>query len=204
MFDGHDDLGSNALGDVAPEVACQREQAEPTVSSEIDTFVFDCSKLTSIPKEEVQWVHDDLYQWRNFAARAVSKDDAYYELGGQWMEQQYNDQRTEHAAKVTKLKEKHEFKGKPLVDPPEFDEAVRDTDKQPYWIPGAFPTIFQNEIGDPYNVVLEDVYREAWGPHILRGKGWVGQSHQTLMFWWINMNIDENCEREEVVCARQS
>ena len=37
--------------------------------------------------------------------------------------------------------------GKPLVDAPEFGDRLRDTDKQPYWIPGAFPTIFQNETG---------------------------------------------------------
>jgi endonuclease/exonuclease/phosphatase family metal-dependent hydrolase len=37
---------------------------------------------------------------------------------------------------------------KPLVDPPEFGERIRDLDKKPRWIPGAFPTIFQNETGD--------------------------------------------------------
>ena len=93
LSDGDGDLASDAAGDMAPGAACQRERAEPTVSSETDTFVFDCRKLNSIPKEEVQWVHDDLYQWRSFATRAVSKDDAYYKLAGQWLEQQYNDHR---------------------------------------------------------------------------------------------------------------
>ena len=47
--------------------------------------------------------------------------------------------------------------GKPLVDPPEFADRIRDTDKEPHWIPGAFPTIFQNETGDPFNFVLRSL-----------------------------------------------
>ena len=35
--------------------------------------------------------------------------------------------------------------GKPLVPPPEFGERIRDTDKEAGWIPGAFPTLLQNE-----------------------------------------------------------
>ena len=60
LSDGDCDLASDAAGDMAPGAARQRERVEPTVSSETDTFVFDCRKLNSIPKEEVQWVHDDL------------------------------------------------------------------------------------------------------------------------------------------------
>ena len=76
---------------------------------------------------------------------------------------------------------------KPLVDPPEFGDRVRDTDKEPYWIPGAFPTIFQNETGDPYNYVLKEVDLVTWGPHVLRSKGWIAQAHMTFMYWWVNM-----------------
>jgi len=46
--------------------------------------------------------------------------------------------------------------GEPLVDPPEFAERIRDTDKMPFWIPGAFPTIFQNETGDAHNYQLKE------------------------------------------------
>ena len=38
--------------------------------------------------------------------------------------------------------------GKPLVEPPEYGDRINDTEKEAYWIPGAFPTIFQNETGD--------------------------------------------------------
>ena len=38
--------------------------------------------------------------------------------------------------------------GKPLVEAPEFGDRVRDTNKEPYWIPGAFPNDFQHETGD--------------------------------------------------------
>ena len=60
---------------------------------------------------------------------------------------------------------------KPLVDPPEFDERVRDTDRQPYWIPGTFPTLFQNETGDPYNCPEKEVDLVTWGPHVMRSRG---------------------------------
>ena len=40
--------------------------------------------------------------------------------------------------------------GKPLVDPPEFGERVQDIyNKDPYWVPGAFPGIFQKRDGRP-------------------------------------------------------
>jgi len=76
---------------------------------------------------------------------------------------------------------------KPLVDPPEFGDRIKDTDKEPYWIPGAFPTIFQNETGDPYNYVHKEVDLITWGPHVLRAKGWHAQAHMTFMYWWMNM-----------------
>ena len=79
------------------------------------------------------------------------------------------------------------FKGKPLVDPPEFGDRVRDTDKVPYWIPGAFPTIFQNETGDPYNYEDTEVDLVTWGPHVMRSKGWFAQAHMTFLYWWLNM-----------------
>ena len=47
--------------------------------------------------------------------------------------------------------------GNPLIDPPEFGDRVRDTDRDPFWIPGAFPTIFQNETGDPYEAPKKEV-----------------------------------------------
>ena len=31
---------------------------------------------------------------------------------------------------------------KPLVEPPILGDRVRDTDREPHWIPGTFPTIF--------------------------------------------------------------
>ena len=48
---------------------------------------------------------------------------------------------------------------KPLLDPPEIDDEagpIRDTDEVAGWIPGAFPFIFQNEAGDPYNLKLDE------------------------------------------------
>ncbi len=73
------------------------------------------------------------------------------------------------------------------MNPPELGDLVRDTDKEPYWIPGAFPTIFQNETGDPHNAPLKEVDLEKWGPHILRPKGWRAQAHVTFMYWFFNM-----------------
>ena len=77
--------------------------------------------------------------------------------------------------------------GKPVVDPPEFDARIRDSDKEAYWIPAAFPTIFQNETGDPHNFVDKEPDLEDWGPHILRSRGWLAQAHMTFMYWWTNM-----------------
>ena len=68
---------------------------------------------------------------------------------------------------------------KPLVEAPEFGDRVRDTDKEPYWIPGAFPTIFQNETGDLHNYVLKEPDLITWGPHIMRSRGWHTQAHVT-------------------------
>ena len=76
---------------------------------------------------------------------------------------------------------------KPLVDPPEFGDRIKDTDKEPFWIPGAFPTIFQNETGDPHNYITKEVDLTLWGPHVLRSKGWAAQAHMTFMYWWMNM-----------------
>ena len=76
---------------------------------------------------------------------------------------------------------------KPLVDPPAFAERIRDTDKIPYWIPGAFPTIFQNQTGDPHNYVLKEPDLVTWGPHVMSSKGWAAQAHMTFMYWWMNM-----------------
>ena len=50
-----------------------------------------------------------------------------------------------------------QIEGKPMVDPPELDAEglVRDTDETPGWIPGTFPTIFQNETGEQHNYLLK-------------------------------------------------
>ena len=74
-----------------------------------------------------------------------------------------------------------------MVDAPEIAERIRDTDKEAGWIPGAFPTIMQNETGDPYNYVDKEVDRVQWGPCILRSKGWRAQGHMTFMYWWVNV-----------------
>ena len=50
----------------------------------------------------------------------------------------------------------------PLVEAPEFGDRVRDTDKERYWIPGAFPTIFQNEMGDLHNYVMKEPDMLTW------------------------------------------
>ena len=69
----------------------------------------------------------------------------------------------------------------PLVDPPEFGERVQDIHNQdPYWIPGAFPTVFQNETGDPYNAPLRPVDLLTWGPHALRSRGWCAQTPHNI------------------------
>ncbi len=76
---------------------------------------------------------------------------------------------------------------KPLVDPPEFGDRIRDLEKKPFWIPGAFPTIFQNETGDPYNWHEKEPELTTWGPHVMRSRGWIAQAHMTFMYWWFNM-----------------
>jgi len=86
-----------------------------------------------------------------------------------------------------KLARRRLEKDKPLVDPPELGDLIRDSDKQPYWIPGAFPTIFQNETGDPYNYFFKEPDLQLWGPHILMSKGWVAQEHPTFLYWWLNL-----------------
>ena len=77
--------------------------------------------------------------------------------------------------------------GKPVVDPPDLGDRIRDTDKEPFWIPVAFPTIFQTESGDPYNWVLEESDLITWGPHVMRSRGWHAQAHMTFMYWWLEM-----------------
>ena len=78
---------------------------------------------------------------------------------------------------------------KPVVDPPELDAEglVRDTDETPGWIPGTFPTIFQNATGDPHSYLLKKPDLESWGLHVLRSRGWRAQAHMTFMYWWTNM-----------------
>ena len=59
---------------------------------------------------------------------------------------------------------------KPLLGPPEFDDEtgpIRGTDEVVGWIPGALPSIFQNEWGDPYNLKLDKPDLVTWGPHVL-------------------------------------
>ena len=94
---------------------------------------------------------------------------------------------------------KRPAKDVPLVDPPEFGERVQDLYNQdPYWIPGAFPTILQNETGDPYNAPLRSVDQSTWGPHVMRSKGWAAQVLTTFMYWWINF-----IHRIEVLAAKK-
>ena len=79
---------------------------------------------------------------------------------------------------------------KSLLDPPEIDAEIgpiRDTDEVVGWIPGVFPSIFQNETGDPYNFKLAKTDLVTWGPHVLRSRGWAAQAHMTFMYWWTNM-----------------
>ena len=75
---------------------------------------------------------------------------------------------------------------KTMVDPPEFDSKIRDSDREPHWVPGIFPTIFQNETGDPFNYYLKEVNLTQWGPHVLMSKGWAAQMHATFLYWWMN------------------
>ena len=66
--------------------------------------------------------------------------------------------------------------GKPLVEAPEFGERIRDTDKEAYWIPGAFPNIFQNQTGDLHSYKWKEPDMLTWGPHIMRSRGWYAQA----------------------------
>jgi hypothetical protein len=88
--------------------------------------------------------------------------------------------------------------GKPLVEAPEFGDRVRDTDKDPYWIPGAFPNIFQNQTGDLHNAPLKEPDMLTWGPHIMRSRGWHAQAHMTFCYWWLNM-----LQRTQVLSAKK-
>ena len=90
---------------------------------------------------------------------------------------------------------------KPLLDPPELDDEtgpIRDTDEVAGWIPGAFPSIFQNETGDPYNFILAKPDLATWGPHVLRSRGWAAQAHVTFMYWWMN-----TCQRIKALGAKK-
>ena len=96
---------------------------------------------------------------------------------------------------------KNKLDDKPLLDPPEIDAQkgpIRDTDEVAGWIPAAFPSIFQNEKGDPYNFKLEKPDLCTWGPHILRSRGWAGQAHMTFMYWWMN-----TCQRIKALGAKK-
>jgi len=88
--------------------------------------------------------------------------------------------------------------GKPLVEAPEFGDRVRDTDKEPYWIPGAFPSIFQNETGDLHNYEIKEPDMLTWGPHVMRSRGWHAQAHMTFCYWWLNM-----LQRTQVLSAKK-
>ena len=89
---------------------------------------------------------------------------------------------------------------KPVMEPPQIDgdRRIKDTEREPYWIPGAFPTIFQNETGDPYNAPFKEVDLVQWGPHVLRSKGWIAQTHMTFMYWWLNM-----IQRQQALSAKK-
>ena len=90
---------------------------------------------------------------------------------------------------------------KPLVNPPTIDEErgpIKDTDEVAGWIPGAFPGIFQNEKGDPYNWELAKPDLVTWGPHVLRSRGWWAQRHMDFLYWWMNM-----CQRMKALGAKK-
>ena len=50
-----------------------------------------------------------------------------------------------------------------------------DTDEVAGWIRGAFPSIFQNEAGDPYHFKLAKPDLVTWGPHVLRSRNSLGR-----------------------------
>jgi hypothetical protein len=73
---------------------------------------------------------------------------------------------------------------KHLLHPPEIDDEtgpIQDTDELAGWITGAFPSIFQNETGDPYNFKLAKADLVTLGPHMLHSRGWSAQAHMTFM-----------------------
>ena len=75
---------------------------------------------------------------------------------------------------------------KPLLNPPEIDDEtglIRDTDEVVGWITGAFPSIFENETGDPYNFKLAKTDLVTWGPHVLRSRGWSAQAHMIYNYY---------------------
>ena len=82
----------------------------------------------------------------------VKKIEADLTLHARWMEEKTNHD-TQKAILTFKDLALAEYAlkiDKPLVNPPELGDIIRDSDKDPFWIPGIFPTIFQNETGDPY------------------------------------------------------
>ena len=89
---------------------------------------------------------------------------------------------------------------KPLLDPLEIDEEglIGDTDEVAGWIPGTFPSIFQNEKGDPYNFKLAKPDLLTWGPHVLRSRGWAAQANMAFMRWWMN-----RCQRIKALSAKK-
>ena len=74
-----------------------------------------------------------------------------------------------------------------LVDPPDFGDRIRGTDKEPFWIPGAFPIRSRNETGNPYEAPVKEVDFVLCGPHVLRSRGWHAHAHVTFMYWWMNL-----------------
>ena len=88
-----------------------------------------------------------------------------------------------------------------MLDPPEIDDEtgpIRDTDEVAGWIPGAFPSIFQNGKGDPYYWKYAKPDLITWGPHVLRSRGWAAQAHMTFLYWWTNM-----CQRIKALGAKK-
>ena len=141
--------------------------------------------------EEDYWASwDDDYWNDSYWGDCWSEpEEEWYDACEEWSDQRAVEQ---HAQAPSSPKKPRAELGtasadKPLVDPPEFGDRIRDTDREPYWIPGAYPTIFQNESGDPYNYMLKEVDLVQWGPHILRSRGWHAQAHMTFMYWWMNM-----------------